>query len=93
MATKAEHGEEQFAVKRYKIHYPISAYTLPAWQESQTAWLMLVPWKSAADQHPTRSPSQLAEVYTRIFMLAPRANRNRIEQTRTNSSDGAFGGV
>jgi hypothetical protein len=30
MATKAEHGEEQFAVKRYKIHYPISAYTFPS---------------------------------------------------------------
>ena len=30
MATKAEHSEEQFAVKRYKVHYPISAYTFPS---------------------------------------------------------------
>jgi len=27
MATKAQHVEEQFEVKRYKIQYPISAYT------------------------------------------------------------------
>jgi hypothetical protein len=29
MATKEEQAEEQFEVKRYKIQYPISAYTFP----------------------------------------------------------------
>jgi hypothetical protein len=29
MATKAEQIEEQFEVKKYKIQYPISAYTFP----------------------------------------------------------------
>ena len=29
MTTKPEPGEEQFAVKRYKIQYPVSAYTFP----------------------------------------------------------------
>ncbi|HET7090659.1 MAG TPA: DUF2442 domain-containing protein [Anaerolineae bacterium] len=29
MATKAEQVEEQFEVKRYKVQYPISAYTFP----------------------------------------------------------------
>jgi len=29
MSTKLEQGEEQFQVKRYKIQYPISAYTFP----------------------------------------------------------------
>jgi len=29
MATKAEHIEQQFEVKRYKVQYPISAYTFP----------------------------------------------------------------
>lgn len=29
MATETEQAEEQFAVKRYKIQYPISAYTFP----------------------------------------------------------------
>jgi hypothetical protein len=30
MATKADHSEEKFAVKRYKVQYPISAYTFPS---------------------------------------------------------------
>jgi hypothetical protein len=29
MAIKAEQVEEQFQVKRYKVQYPISAYTFP----------------------------------------------------------------
>lgn len=29
MVTKAEQVEEQFEVKRYKVQYPISAYTFP----------------------------------------------------------------
>jgi len=29
MATQAEQVEEQFEVKRYKVQYPISAYTFP----------------------------------------------------------------
>lgn len=29
MATKEKQVEEQFAVKRYKVQYPISAYTFP----------------------------------------------------------------
>lgn len=29
MTTKAEQVEEQFEVKRYKVQYPISAYTFP----------------------------------------------------------------
>ena len=29
MATKAEQAEEQIEVKRYKVQYPISAYTFP----------------------------------------------------------------
>lgn len=29
MATRAEQVEEQFEAKRYKIQYPISAYTFP----------------------------------------------------------------
>jgi len=29
MAIKAEQVEEQFRVKRYKVQYPISAYTFP----------------------------------------------------------------
>ena len=29
MTTRAEQVEEQFEVKRYKIQYPISAYTFP----------------------------------------------------------------
>jgi hypothetical protein len=29
MATQAEQVEEQFEVKRYKIQYPVSAYTFP----------------------------------------------------------------
>ena len=29
MATKAEQIEKQFEVKKYKIQYPISAYTFP----------------------------------------------------------------
>ena len=29
MATKAEQVEEQFKVKRFKIQYPVSAYTFP----------------------------------------------------------------
>lgn len=29
MSTKAEQVEEQFGVKRYKVQYPISAYTFP----------------------------------------------------------------
>lgn len=29
MATKTEQAKEQFEVKRYKIQYPISAYTFP----------------------------------------------------------------
>jgi hypothetical protein len=30
MATKVEQVEEQFEVKRYKIQYPVSAYTFPS---------------------------------------------------------------
>jgi len=30
MPTKAEHDEEPFAVTRYKVQYPISAYTFPS---------------------------------------------------------------
>jgi hypothetical protein len=30
MATEVEHVEEQFAVKRYKVQYPASAYTFPS---------------------------------------------------------------
>ena len=30
MATKAEQIDEQFEVKKYKIQYPISAYTFPS---------------------------------------------------------------
>jgi hypothetical protein len=30
MPTKVEDGEEPFAVKRYKVQYPISAYTFPS---------------------------------------------------------------
>lgn len=30
MPTKVEGGEEPFAVKRYKVQYPISAYTFPS---------------------------------------------------------------
>ncbi|MBM3335074.1 DUF2442 domain-containing protein [Candidatus Sumerlaeota bacterium] len=29
MATKAQHVEQRFEVKRYKVEYPISAYTFP----------------------------------------------------------------
>ena len=29
MATKAEQAEEELEVKRYKVQYPISAYTFP----------------------------------------------------------------
>jgi hypothetical protein len=29
MATKAEHIEGELSVKRYKVQYPISAYTFP----------------------------------------------------------------
>lgn len=29
MATKIEHFEEQYGIKRYKVQYPISAYTFP----------------------------------------------------------------
>jgi len=29
MATRADEVEEQFEVKRYKVQYPISAYTFP----------------------------------------------------------------
>jgi len=29
MASKAEQVEEQFEVRRYKVQYPISAYTFP----------------------------------------------------------------
>jgi hypothetical protein len=29
MATKTEQAKEQFEVKRYKVQYPISAYTFP----------------------------------------------------------------
>lgn len=29
MAIEAEQIEEQFEVKRYKVQYPISAYTFP----------------------------------------------------------------
>ena len=29
MATKAEQVDEQFEVRRYKVQYPISAYTFP----------------------------------------------------------------
>lgn len=29
MASKAKQAEEQFEVKRYKVQYPVSAYTFP----------------------------------------------------------------
>jgi hypothetical protein len=29
MHTRVKHGEEQLQVKRYRIDYPISAYTFP----------------------------------------------------------------
>lgn len=38
MAIKAEQVEEQFQVKRYKVQYPISAYTFPREARIHQVW-------------------------------------------------------
>ena len=38
MATREEQAEEQFTVKRYKVQYPISAYTFPREVRIHQVW-------------------------------------------------------
>jgi len=74
MATKTEQAKEQFEVKRYKIQYPISAYTFP--QEARIHRVSFDNEYLHVEFKTGESSPCLYGGFQRYTMRAPRNGRN-----------------